>query len=698
MQNADNEASTSKATKAEEQQQQEEQEQSPTKIKTRSRFSAAFRSLSNKKPSKDLAKQQKPRSAEQLAEDLNSSESVPKRQSLTRRLLLGSLRPKTKARPHSDELSLRSSSGSRERGLGGNTLQITISGKKVETLTKGKAKPSKSKSQRTSAVSETDYLNPTPAETVAAAATGATAAAAAAASVKRTTTTLTTKDTTSRTTKLIVAKVSAQQQQLKKKRQQQLREAAEAPQTEEKIVITESTRDTPPRERAPAKPSRASASNNQLASSSTAVRIASTSSKSQSQSSRKERALMQQQQQRGHRLTTAKHALETPTSPQPEPEPEPEPESPTTPPPPLPAGSPPKISLSDVEQLADAVSLAESAQTTSNQDTVAAAPVVRFAVGSAVRSPVDAYEAALAAASTQQPSSSEEPSDSSLRRLSFKQQQPQFALSDHDSIEGRRETLRYQSVASEYSNEEDTQSEEEQQQQSKPMPAFGDLTMDQQMEPTIMSPSGEKREHLYKILVIGELGTGKTSFIKRYVHQFFSQNYRATIGVDFALKVLHWDANTIVRLQLWDIAGQERFGNMTRVYYKEAVGAFIVFDVTRSGTFDCVSKWKEDLDSKVQLPDGSPIPCILLANKCDQEKQGIVTQPERMDEYVRENGFAGWFETSAKENINIDEAARALVNKILINDKLITADANDAEKFNLSAADASADAKNKCSC
>ncbi|XP_016992786.1 ras-related protein Rab-32 isoform X2 [Drosophila takahashii] len=215
----------------------------------------------------------------------------------------------------------------------------------------------------------------------------------------------------------------------------------------------------------------------------------------------------------------------------------------------------------------------------------------------------------------------------------------------------------------------------------------------------IMTSTSDKREHLYKILVIGELGTGKTSFIKRYVHQFFSQNYRATIGVDFALKVLQWDANTIVRLQLWDIAGQERFGNMTRVYYKEAVGAFIVFDVTRSGTFDCVSKWKEDLDSKVQLPDGSPIPCILLANKCDQEKQGIITQPEKMDEYVRENGFAGWFETSAKENINIDEAARALVNKILINDKLISADLADGDKFNLSSGDAAgSDAKNKCSC
>lgn len=71
-----------------------------------------------------------------------------------------------------------------------------------------------------------------------------------------------------------------------------------------------------------------------------------------------------------------------------------------------------------------------------------------------------------------------------------------------------------------------------------------------------MATSPEKREHLYKTLVIGELGTGKTSFIKRYVHQFFSQNYRATIGVDFALKVIDWDQNTIIRLQLWDIAGK----------------------------------------------------------------------------------------------------------------------------------------------
>mgnify|MGYP001249702443 CR=1 FL=1 len=133
---------------------------------------------------------------------------------------------------------------------------------------------------------------------------------------------------------------------------------------------------------------------------------------------------------------------------------------------------------------------------------------------------------------------------------------------------------------------------------------------------------GGKKEFLFKILVIGELGTGKTSFIKRYVHQFFSDHYRATIGVDFALKVLQWDEEgTVVRLQLWDIAGQERFGNMTRVYYKEAVGAILVYDLTRRDTFAAIEKWKTDLDSKVVLPDGRNIPCVLIGNKCDQKEE-----------------------------------------------------------------------------
>ena len=64
---------------------------------------------------------------------------------------------------------------------------------------------------------------------------------------------------------------------------------------------------------------------------------------------------------------------------------------------------------------------------------------------------------------------------------------------------------------------------------------------------------------------------------------------------------------------------------MTRVYYKEAVGAFVVFDVTRASTFELVTKWKNDLDSKVQLPDGSPVPCVLLANKVRLSKHSVTT-------------------------------------------------------------------------
>jgi len=176
-------------------------------------------------------------------------------------------------------------------------------------------------------------------------------------------------------------------------------------------------------------------------------------------------------------------------------------------------------------------------------------------------------------------------------------------------------------------------------------------------------------EYLYKILVVGDIGTGKTSIIKRFVHNIFSVHYKSTIGVDFALKVLNWDNNTVVRLQLWDIAGQERFGNMTRVYYKEAVGAMVVFDVTRSATFDAVQKWKNDIDCKVTLPpDDRPIPVVLLANKIDLQKEAFQKTPAQMDKFCEENGFIGWFETSAKDNQNIDKAAKALVSKILEND------------------------------
>ncbi|KAM4040488.1 ras-related protein Rab-32 [Anomaloglossus baeobatrachus] len=213
-------------------------------------------------------------------------------------------------------------------------------------------------------------------------------------------------------------------------------------------------------------------------------------------------------------------------------------------------------------------------------------------------------------------------------------------------------------------------------------------------EPGAAAP--ERREHLFKVLVIGELGVGKTSIIKRYVHQLFSQHYRATIGVDFALKVINWDSKTLVRLQLWDIAGQERFGNMTRVYYKEAVGAFVVFDVTRGSTFEAITKWKSDLDSKVHLPNGGPIPAILLANKSDQKRENSAQSPSQIEHFCKENGFVTWFETSAKDNVNIDEAARCLVDNILTNSKNFPVEENDVGSVHLDQETMPAESKSQC--
>lgn len=104
---------------------------------------------------------------------------------------------------------------------------------------------------------------------------------------------------------------------------------------------------------------------------------------------------------------------------------------------------------------------------------------------------------------------------------------------------------------------------------------------------------------------------------------------------------------------------------MTRIYYKEAVGAFIVFDVSRPSTFEAVTKWKNDLDSKVSLADGSPVPVVLLANKCDVKKEGPASNPKTLDSFCVESGFVGWYYTSAKENLNIEAAARLLISKIL---------------------------------
>eukprot|EP01061_Rhynchopus_euleeides_P002411 TRINITY_DN11851_c0_g1_i1.p1 TRINITY_DN11851_c0_g1~~TRINITY_DN11851_c0_g1_i1.p1 ORF type:complete len:399 (+),score=204.83 TRINITY_DN11851_c0_g1_i1:386-1582(+) len=167
---------------------------------------------------------------------------------------------------------------------------------------------------------------------------------------------------------------------------------------------------------------------------------------------------------------------------------------------------------------------------------------------------------------------------------------------------------------------------------------------------------------LYKFLVVGDVGVGKTTIVKRNVKDIFS-NTKPTIGVDFVLKeVKDVVPGVLIRLQLWDVAGQERYKSLTRVYYKEAAAAIVVFDCTQHSTLEGVEEWKRDIDEKVTLPDGRPIPCILLGNKADLDSSCV--SEKKLKAFADKNGFVGSFFTSAKTGLNIRESMDWLVSHV----------------------------------
>ncbi|KAK0400568.1 hypothetical protein QR680_015321 [Steinernema hermaphroditum] len=106
---------------------------------------------------------------------------------------------------------------------------------------------------------------------------------------------------------------------------------------------------------------------------------------------------------------------------------------------------------------------------------------------------------------------------------------------------------------------------------------------------------------------------------------------------------------------------QDRFGNMTRVYYKDAHAAIVVYDSTREATFEGALRWKSDLDNKVLLASGKPVPAILLSNKCDLDPS--IT--ESVEELAQQHGFLKGMDVSAKDNIGIDEAFRFLSEQVI---------------------------------
>lgn len=175
-----------------------------------------------------------------------------------------------------------------------------------------------------------------------------------------------------------------------------------------------------------------------------------------------------------------------------------------------------------------------------------------------------------------------------------------------------------------------------------------------------------------KSIVIGDSGVGKSSLLYRYTDHDWNPHYIATIGVDF--KVLTFERRgKIVKLQLWDTAGQDRFRSITQSYYRGSHAVMLVFDVTNRESFDNVRQWVAD----VRRFGGDQLPMVLVGNKCDCDAQRQVTDAEAADlaaalgcKYVR---------ASAKDNCNVDAAFEGLVDDC-VEAKLRLLDARDPKK------------------
>ena len=171
---------------------------------------------------------------------------------------------------------------------------------------------------------------------------------------------------------------------------------------------------------------------------------------------------------------------------------------------------------------------------------------------------------------------------------------------------------------------------------------------------------GGKKEHTFKILLLGDSSVGKTCFLKRYTDDTFQDAYLSTIGFDYRFKMVPLKSGKKVKVQLWDTAGQERFRTIAKSYYRGAHGIILMYDVTNTKSFESMRKWltqiKEDAPSKIRV--------ILVANKIDSEER-VVSKEDGIN--LAQSCNYKIFESSAKENINVTEAFQDLIEDININ-------------------------------
>ena len=168
----------------------------------------------------------------------------------------------------------------------------------------------------------------------------------------------------------------------------------------------------------------------------------------------------------------------------------------------------------------------------------------------------------------------------------------------------------------------------------------------------------EEYDLMFKILLLGDSGVGKSSLLLRYTKNEFISDLRSTIGVEFALKYLTID-NFQLKVQIWDTAGMERYRSITNAYYKGAKGVIVVYDICRKKSFENVDKWIDDFKSKAD--DDAVI--ILIGNKSDLDEKREVSK-EEAESKAQKNKF-GFMEASAKDNNNVQKAFETLFHEIV---------------------------------
>ena len=175
-----------------------------------------------------------------------------------------------------------------------------------------------------------------------------------------------------------------------------------------------------------------------------------------------------------------------------------------------------------------------------------------------------------------------------------------------------------------------------------------------------------------KIIVVGNSGTGKTSFVNKWIKDTFDETYKATIVSEFSYKIVDYKEKSY-KIQLWDLAGMDQNICITKIFSKDSHGCLVLSDITDEKTLTECVKWKNTVDETTKFLDGTNIPAVLIRNKVDLLEENNENDDEEMiKEFCEKNKFLRCFKTSAKTGTNIEEAMMFLISNIVDKMELIS--------------------------